>query len=519
MPSSQRRSPRRRNAIIVAVCLVLGFTGTITRAEAGEQPRTSTQQVAKHPSMPRQCRTDTPRHALTVAITTPKAGAQISLADQPLVEMSGTIRGNVAGYVRAVELYAAGKSIGAASVDPKPARDGTRQWTLKTPAPPGRHSVVACVRTWIGVSAIAEVTFTVQAPSPAETLVSPDVVVPAAKVLDSITATTANSITFASAPNVKTGDVLVAGITGKTPQGLMRRVTSQSRKGSATVVRTVPAALDEVFLQAHIDMKDVPLTAFSAPATARSAVAANLATLTVNKTISAKKNALAVSGEFVGTVKATLDVGIDVDLDVSWTGVRGKLRSFRWRVSGTAELSLAGKFTGGGKEQLIVPNAIPEVHLGAVVVSAVPPIVIVPSAGLDLGVRGQLQGTVSLTAKLTTSIGGGFEWRDGRTTNLNGMTVTGSTPDLGDTKVTATASASLFAEPHISASINARWAGTNLSATPIRNVPATPPAFSNPSMDAAMGVVGEGLRHGAAVVGVRTWCADPVEQAAGVVVV
>ena len=93
------------------------------------------------------------------------------------------MRGGLGGFARRAELYADDQAIGAAPVNRLPARDGSRTWSLETSAPPGKHTVLAWLRTAGGMTTAAKVTFTVTAPAAGESVVSPDVVTPPAKAL------------------------------------------------------------------------------------------------------------------------------------------------------------------------------------------------------------------------------------------------------------------------------------------------------------------------------------------------
>ena len=57
---------------------------------------------------------------------------------------------------------------------------------------------------------------------------------------------------------VRAGDVLVSEATAGAPEGLLRRVVAVERTGSASVVRTVPGALTDVFAQAGMPRRVPP---------------------------------------------------------------------------------------------------------------------------------------------------------------------------------------------------------------------------------------------------------------------
>jgi hypothetical protein len=448
---------RPRASLITAALVVVGLAvGVVPNADAATaQPQAT--QAAKHPTPKPSCRSASPRRSLSITIITPRANARIDLADHPEFQIAGTFRGIRAGFVRRVELYADGQSVGVAQFSRKAARDGRRAWSFETSAPPGKHTVLACVRTWGGNSAAAQVTFTVKAPAAGETVVSPDVVTPSAKVLSSITKTTDDSLTFSRSPGLDAGDVLVAGISDTTPKGLLRRVATVSRKGSSTVVRTVPAGIDEALLQADITLNDVPLTPVTAPggsAGPKTEALIGGPTLSANVAISSATSPVSVKGTAAITARATLDVSIDIDLDVSWRRITGKLKSFRWRVNGTLDASIKAEITGTGGLDWKLRRAIPEAQLAPIPISAVPPLVIVPNAGADIGAKASISGSVSFGAKLLGTVGAGFEWREGRITNLSDATLDSNATGPLDSKVSATGSESVYLDPHFGATLN-----------------------------------------------------------------
>jgi hypothetical protein len=448
----------RRTALLITVALVVGclaFGGVATASAATRAAQVT--QAAKGAALRLSCPSASPARLLSITITTPRANAIIDLGDHPEFEIAGRFRGNLAGFARRVELYADGQSIGAARFSRRPARDGSRAWSMQTPAPPGTHMVLACVRTWGGITAAAQVTFTVKKPAAGETVVSPDVVTPSTKVLSSITNTTEDSITFSRSPGLEVGDVLVAGISDITPHGLLRRVATVSRRGSSTEVRTVPAGIDEALLQADITMNNVPLT--PAPTAGKSAAPQAKAlidgpTLSAKVAISSTPGRVTVKGSVTVTAQVTLDVSIHIDLDVSWSGIKGKLKSFRWRVNGTLEASIKAEFTGSGGLDWSLPRAVPDVQLAPIPISAVPPLFLVPNAGAEVGAKASVSGTVSFGAKSIVTVGAGFEWLDGKITNLSDATLSSDVTGPLDSNVSASASASVYTDPHFGATVN-----------------------------------------------------------------
>jgi hypothetical protein len=450
----------RRRASLISAALVVGVVavGVVANADAATPETKVVSHAVKPPAPKPSCPTTSPTRLLSIIITAPRANATIEMADHPEFDITGTFRGGMAPFARRVELYADDRSIGAAQVTPKPARDGSRTWTLRTSAPPGQHTLLACVRTWGGTTSAARVTFTVQAPKAGETVVSPDVVTPPATVLRSITKTSDDSITFGRAPGLETGDVLVAGISDTTPQGLLRRVATVTRKGSSAVVRTTPAGIDDALLQANIALNDVPLAPAATATRGKAKALISGPTLAASVALSSPTGGNvngSISGTASVTARATLDVAIDIDIDVSWSGIKGRLKSFRWRVNGTLETSANAELTGTGKLfNWKIPKAVPEVQLAPITISAVPPLVLIPNAGAEAGASATISGKASFGAKAIATIGAGFEWRDGKITNLSDATLSGSVTNPLDYKVSGSASEKVYIDPHFGATIN-----------------------------------------------------------------
>jgi hypothetical protein len=339
----------RRAASRITLAFVVGglAIGGVASAEAAG-PQAQVVQIPGRQTPKPSCPSTILARSLAVTITAPRPDATVDSGASPQFDITGTFHGSLGATARRVELYAGGRPIGTARVNPRPARDGSRTWSFRTSAPPGTHTVLACVRTWGGVAAAAKVTFTVKAPAAGATVVSPDVVTPPAPVLSSITKMTGDSLTFSRAPGLKAGDVLVAGITNTTPDGLLRRVTSVGKQGSSTVVRTVPAGITDALLQADINLTAVPLTPAATATTfakpgAREAISAP--TLSANLAMKFKSGAATAEGKVTVTARATLDVSVKIDWNASWTSLpKPELKLFRWRVNGTLETSVTGKF-------------------------------------------------------------------------------------------------------------------------------------------------------------------------------
>ncbi len=72
------------------------------------------------------------------------------------------------------------------------------------------------------------------------------------------------TVTFAAWPSgtaaLKAGDILAAGVSEKTPYGLLRRITSVETTSKGNICKTEPVQLDEVILKGKIELKKEKLT-------------------------------------------------------------------------------------------------------------------------------------------------------------------------------------------------------------------------------------------------------------------
>ena len=454
--SWRRRAAVAAAAVVAGTSIVIGIA-TADAATTAKTPTARTPSPTARPHRPPPPCGASPASRLRLEITSPTAGSTVALGARPQLTLAGRVRGDWSVQVRRVELYADGTSIGYATPARKADRNGYHAWQLATAAPAGPRTVLACARTWGGKSAVATVSFTVTVPAADHTIVSPDVVTPSGSVLGSITSSSATSLTFARLPGLASGDVLVAGITGTTPEGLLRRVTGVRRKGSTTVVTTTPAALTDALWQADINVTDVPLTN-GTPTGRRGRAKAPVASaaITAGQAISVTDKGLTVKGKWSVTAGATMDVAVKISAHWSWSsGPSVKLDSVRWKVNGSIESAMNGSLAGPS-EKLDYKKAdvIAPIRLGAIPLTATPPIFLVPTAGLDFGIRASTQESLSFGAKTTASIGTGFEWHDGTFTNIGDRTLTAALTDGLTGKFTATGSAQAYLVPRFGAAID-----------------------------------------------------------------
>ncbi|MFG2044893.1 nidogen-like domain-containing protein [Dactylosporangium sp. NPDC048998] len=325
--------------------------------------------------------------------------------------------------------------------------DRDRDWTVKTSAPPGTHTLVVCARTARGATAADSVQFRVAAPSSTATITAPDAVALSAADTGAITDVQDGTITFRRRPAFTTGQVIVADVTTAAPKGLMRRVTGITAVRNAYVVRTVPATLDEVFWQADI-VASVPLeqpttTAAGIAPRANTRAAVSTPTLNLNQSLSVTQGRLTLKTGLRESFSASMDVQIKITPHWSWSQPTITIDQFLLSVSGTAELGADVALTGeAGKiehtwENVVGPYALKKI----VLLVGELPIVIVPVVSLDVTASAAVEAELSFGASAKAVLTAGFEYRDGAGfRNLSNAKLTGgvTTPIKGGAKSTGT---------------------------------------------------------------------------------
>lgn len=160
------------------------------------------------------------------------------------IVLSGSI--NSDAPVDKVELYGNETFIGTASVSYS---SNGATWTFRTAAPTsGLAEFRAVAVSRDGSKATAEAEVDVSLPAENTTVVDPDAVVLDTKTIDSYGN---GEFILNEAPDFDPGSVLVAGVSEKTPEGALRKVTSIQQTTAGWKLETDQAALTEVFLQAQ----------------------------------------------------------------------------------------------------------------------------------------------------------------------------------------------------------------------------------------------------------------------------
>jgi alpha-tubulin suppressor-like RCC1 family protein len=194
--------------------------------------------------------------APTVKITSPANGSTVDLSKTGLVKLQGEIAGGSLS-TSTVTISVAGAVIGTAVV--RQTTNGA-VWSFETRvAKSGSSKFDVKVTDRSGRTGAASVTINATVPAPTTTLVTPDaVVLDPTKPALAPAAVTSTSVTFAQAPAVQPGKVIISKATAANPGGVLRRVTEVNKTASGWVATTAPAKVTDVISQANID-KLVPI--------------------------------------------------------------------------------------------------------------------------------------------------------------------------------------------------------------------------------------------------------------------
>jgi hypothetical protein len=274
------------------------------------------------------------------------------------------------------------------------------------------------------VTAKATVTFAVAQPDAAATIVAPNVVTVSAADLAAVSGSCKTSITFKHKPAFSVDQIITAGVTPKLPNGLMRRVTKITKSGGGYVVTTAPVALDQVFWQADFEMSDIPLVPVvpTSSATPHAQVSPHFTvgtTLNISQGLSISDGFFSLSGQLQAALSASLTVSIKISSQWKWGSLPVvTLDDFLWRETGSLSVSVTATIAGKAQYTKEV-EAAPSIRLEPIVLSILPPVVIVPTIESKYGLGLSLGDDLKFGVAATSSMAAGFEYKDGVYTNLS----------------------------------------------------------------------------------------------------
>lgn len=247
------------------------------------------------------------------------------------------------------------------------------------------------------------------------------------------------SLTFTDAPSQVTGlsydDVIAAGITAITPQGLLRMVTSVTTSGSTTTVATAPAALDQALASGDLavgsTLGSAQVTRFAAarPGVQLVKPAAGVvasAGLTVSISADLYKATDSRTVHASGTVSITPTISLSVDISDGHV-----YTTYRATLTQASSLKLNAQLT----HEFSTSIPLGEVTFSPIVFDVGPvPVVIVPTLSLSLTADGTITVGALTSANETDTYGVQLTGTDGSiaATPINTHTTAYTPPTLYD---------------------------------------------------------------------------------------
>jgi Fibronectin type III domain len=252
---------------------------------------------------------------------------------------------------------------------------------------------------------------------------------------------TDGSLTFTNAPpqvtGLASGDVIAAGITAATPQGLLRTVTSVTSTGSTTTVATAPAALDQALASGDLAMGGTlgaaQVTGFTAaragvrlvrPAASPGAGASAGLTVSINADLYKATDSRTVHAS--GTVTITPAISLSVRLSGGHI-----YTTYRATLTQASSLKLNAQLTHDFSTSIPLGTAT----FSPIVFNIGPvPVVIIPTLSLSLAAGGTITVGALTSASETDTYGVQLAGTDGSitATPIKTHTTTYTPPTLYD---------------------------------------------------------------------------------------
>ncbi|CAN7492834.1 S-layer homology domain-containing protein [Arthrobacter sp. LjRoot14] len=190
----------------------------------------------------------------TVQISSPAASSRIDLGETGKLTLEGTVDARSAPAASVV-VSVGGVAVGTAKV--RQTSSGI-SWSFETSVPQsGTRSFTVTATDRAAQSGSASIGIDAVLPAASAQIVSPDAVQVDTNT-HPVQAVTPTSVTFANAPDVSVGQIIVEPASAAAPNGLLRNVTAVDNVAGSTVVTTTQAALTDVFLQVNFT-QEVPL--------------------------------------------------------------------------------------------------------------------------------------------------------------------------------------------------------------------------------------------------------------------
>ena len=249
------------------------------------------------------------------------------------------------------------------------------------------------------------------------------VLAPNAKALD--TATTNNlssvsadglTINFSrSTPqleSLKTGDVILSGVTDAAPKGLLRKIVSTYKAADGSVqMITSPATLTEAFEELHLKGAVTSESSNTkAPKSTEKSLSTNIPKISVKDGITH----LGLSGEYDSTLSSnfTFSPALDYEIDIS----KFTLKRFKLALRGPANYDLDGNLTVVGTYSFSPEMPLTDIPIFIATIPTGNPLInftleFIPSVGIDFSAERKLN--TNFGFKYSCNITSGIEYNNG----------------------------------------------------------------------------------------------------------
>ena len=390
----------------------------------------------------------------TLEVTSPSVEQSLQQAQSPEVVVTGTAA-DVGSGVRDVRAAVDGEVIGAAAI--RAGSGATQAWSLSIPAVAGTTRLSVVATDWAGRTTTVTRQFTVVPASLADVVVNTDVHVLTDAERSSVVAVGAEQVVIEGTAPVRAGDVLVSEATAGAPEGLLRRVVAVERTGSASVVRTVPGALTDVFAQAHVDVEDQavadqqPGPVLVDDGTAAQPRASTLMLGSLLSTSASHKETLASAKvstpgkELVAQISASATLSVtfrlDIDLHIGWGGIEPELSEFTFALNTRGGIDV--DITAQKEWTTTLERQLGSMRIGSSVFMVGPvPLELTYSLDPSVYLDAKVGGALTATYELSMSTSNGVTYSDGHWQVINERNFTAAPG--AEAHITAEASAGVI---------------------------------------------------------------------------
>lgn len=230
----------------------------------------------------------------------------------------------------------------------------------------------------------------------------------------------------ADAGSLAAGDIIVAGVTATTPDGILRKVTARQVRADSIIITTVPARLTEA-IERGSGSVDVPLEIDDPAGQASPGITFSRSTQTVGAASAGGFTVTFVDYDIKGYAKVsgTMTLNPALKLDTKFDGFA--LESFTYTVTATTTSKLELKSVASGKLEGSYPIKTVRMRPVTFFVGVPPlaiPIVVVPTAELRLSGSGDISAGIETSVSSAYTVSQGATYKGGAWTPIGESTPT-----------------------------------------------------------------------------------------------